>query len=347
MVAQIDKTMLRKRPMKIPGRVLSWALIEGRPLTTKGQWINGLVFAGYRLAQMIPMRKGADRPVYIIGTGRSGTTVLGTLFAMHRDTVFLNEPKAIWHAAHGREDIIGSYTTAPSQIRLPAPEATPAMARKIARIYSGAMRVGLARRVVDKYPELVFRVPFVLALFPQARFIAILRDGVDTCSSVTGWSKRKGENVGDQVHDWWGRDGRKWQMIVDQLLPEHADLAPLQDQLRTCMDHRDRAAVEWILSMREARAMAAQHPQVLTLTYEDLCQNPEPVLAQMLSHCDLADDPVFVDYAKTILNKADSYATLELHPDLVVPFRTELQTMGYPSGPDRVTARDVTQDHPA
>lgn len=318
---------------------MSWALIEGRPLTTKGQWINRLVFGGYHLAQKLPKHKGAEAPIYIIGTGRSGTTVLGKLFAMHKQSVFLNEPKAAWHYAHGSEDIIGSYTNGPSTIRLSPQSATQEQADKITHIYSNALRVGFAQRVMDKYPELVFRIPFVKTLFPQATFIAILRDGVDTCSSVTGWSKRKGENVGTEVHDWWGRSGRKWNMIVDELVPEHADLAPLQSVLKETTDHRDRAAVEWILSMREARKVATEHPEVLAITYEELCEDPDRILPKMLSHCGLDEDTVFTEYAKTILSAAEQYKPLELMPELVDPFSMVLDEMGYTESKARVIAR--------
>ncbi|MVO17384.1 sulfotransferase [Parasedimentitalea huanghaiensis] len=341
MVAQINQTMARKRFSKIPGRLINWALIEGRPLTTKGQWINSLVFAGYRLAQLLPEHKGARAPIYIVGTGRSGTTVLGTLFAMHKNAVFLNEPKALWHYAHGAEDIIGSYSTSSASVRMAAEDASEAQATKIANVYSSALRAGLANRVADKYPELIFRIPFVLALFPKARFVAIIRDGVDTCSSVTGWSKRKGEQVGEQTHDWWGRDGRKWQLIVEQLVPEHADLAPLQGFLRTVTDHRDRAAVEWIISMREAKATAEAHPEVIAIKYEDLCASPEPVLDQILNHCDLPSDVVFEDYAKSVLSAADSYAPLELSPEILGPFQATLHEMGYGDSAARTQARQV------
>jgi hypothetical protein len=340
-VAQIDKSMIKKRPSKVFGRLASWALIEGRPLTTKGQWINPFVFLGYKLAQASPLHSGADSPIYIVGTGRSGTTFLGTLFAMHRETVFLNEPKALWHAAHGGEDIIGSYTTAPGKMRLSTSDATPEMTQYIAKIYSTAIRVGFAKRVVDKYPELVFRVPFVLKLFPKAKFIAILRDGVDTCSSVTAWSKRKGETIGDETHDWWGRDGRKWNMIVEELVPEHEDLAPLQGKLKTTQDQRDRAAVEWIISMREAKAAAEAHPEVLAITFEELCARPEEVLKRLTDHCEIGPDKIFIDYATAILDAPDAYKPLAIMPELVAPFCDTLRLMGYDASIERVKARDA------
>lgn len=345
MVAQIDKKMLQARPWKIPSRLFSWAFFEGRPVTTKGQILNPMVFAGYRLAQYLPESEAARSPIYIIGTGRSGTTILGKLFAIHRQTVFLNEPKALWHSAHGHEDLIGSYDMGHAQICMGEEEARPELATHIAKVYSQALRVGGASRVVDKYPELVFRVPFVEALFPKARFIAIVRDGVDTCSSVTSWSARNKQDILGETHDWWGRSGRKWRLIVEQLVPEHNDLAPLQNQLMCTRDHRDRAAVEWIVSMRAAHAAQAAHESVILLRYETLCAKPISVLTKALAHCGLAGDPVFMDYANDILSAAQEYKPLKLLPDLVRPFCETLAEMGYKESVSRVSPRTSQEDH--
>lgn len=340
MIAQIDWVMLKKRIWKIPGRIIAWALIEGRPLTTKGRWINGLVFAGYRFAQCLPAPRKVRSPIYIVGTGRSGTTILGKLFAIHRETVFLNEPKALWHFTKGEEDIIGSYAVFPGRLRLDAKDADSNMARIISHIYSWALFWGAARRVVDKYPEMIFRVGFVKALFPDARFLAILRDGVDTCSSVTAWSRHKGVIEGSDVHDWWGRDGRKWRTLVEQEVPSHPDLAPIAAQLTSVNDHRDRAAVEWIVSMRAATRSSVEYPDsVLMLRYEDLCANPDEVTARMLDYCGLSSDSVFLSYSKEVLSAAEAYKPLELMPDLVTPFCETLREMGYESSIKRVSAR--------
>lgn len=342
MIAQLDREMVRARPGKVPGRIISYALIEGRPLTTSGQWINPLVFAGYRAAQVLPAPNGDTPPIFVVGTGRSGTTILGKLFALHRDAAFLNEPKALWHHAHGGEDIIGSYSSDPARIRLdvPAPGEARRMADTISRVYRWARFWSGARRVVDKYPELIFRVPFVRALFPEARLVAIVRDGVDTCSSVTGWSRRKGEDRGGETHDWWGRDGRKWRMIVDELVPEQPDLAPLADMLRDAADHRDRAAVEWIVSMRAVEAARAQVPDMLhVLRYEDLCARPASCLEALFAFCGLGPDAQATAYAERALSAAKQPGTLDLAPELVAPFVETLHAMGYGDSADLVQAR--------
>lgn len=344
MIAQLDREMIRTRPSKVPGRVISYALIEGRPLTTSGQWINPLVFAGYRMAQVVRAPNSDTDPIFVVGTGRSGTTILGKLFALHRQTAFLNEPKALWHHAHGAEDIIGSYSTGEAHIRLPVPAAADAgrMAQTISRVYRWARFWSGAQRIVDKYPELIFRVPFVQSLFPGARLVAIIRDGVDTCSSVTNWSRRKSEARGDETHDWWGRNDRKWHMIVSELVPEQPDLAPLADMLAQTQDHRDRAAVEWIVSMRAVDQTRHDTPEMLhVVRYEDLCEQPESELNAIFDFCNIARDPCVIKYAETSLIAAKQPGTLELTPELVEPFVATLMAMGYEASVPLVTARQT------
>lgn len=118
MVAQLNLQMLRNSPSSTIGRMINYAFIEGRPLTTKGRWINPIVFAGYKIAQRLPLLRTVNSPIFIVGNGRSGTTLLGRLFALHQNVSFLNEPKALWHFAHGAEDLIGSYSDAAASVRI-------------------------------------------------------------------------------------------------------------------------------------------------------------------------------------------------------------------------------------
>ena len=343
MVAQIDKKMIKARPFKTLGRFLAWGLFEGRPLTTKGRWINFLVFAGYRLAQLLPISKKSESPIYIVGTGRSGTTILGKLFAIHKETIFLNEPKALWHFACGNEDIIGSYSTEGGNVRLNEHDATATVATKIQKIYTYILKLTLAKRVVDKYPECIFRVKFILKLIPNARFIAIVRDGVDTCSSVDDWSKRNSVRVEGETHDWWGRNDQKWKILVNEIVPEHDDLKKLKSLLLCTTDHKDRAALEWILAMREAKIASEEYKEVLTISYESLCENTEVVISDVLSHCNLEPDQKFSDYANSIFYSAPTYSPIEIMPELVKPFKQTLIEMGYHKSVDRVHARKPTK----
>lgn len=334
MPAQIDAAYLRTRPWKLWSRMLGYLFFEGRPLTTRGQWVNPLVFGLFALEKRLPALRRVTRPVFILGTGRSGTTILGIVMSMHRDAGFLNEPKALWHAVHPGEDLIGSYTRDPATYRLGAADATPRRVRDAHRLFGAYLALSGSRRMVDKYPELIFRVPFVKALFPDAKFLFLVRNGWDTCRSIDCWSDRLGSDSGDETHDWWGADGRKWQLILDQLVPEHADLAAHAGALRGLTNQTDMAALEWVLTMREGLALQQTHPDdVLRVDYEALCDSPRRQLTEILQFCELAvDDATCLDYAERTLTGNPPREPFALHEAVSGPFADTMNRLGYPCG---------------
>ena len=185
MIAQLNSNYIKTRPMKAITRLISYALFEGRPATTKGRWINPIVFSLLKTATTNNSKyKVVEKPIFILGTGRSGTTILGIVLSMHRDIGYLNEPKAIWHLIHPHEDIIGSYTQDDAKYRLTAEEATDEMCHRAKQMFGAYLTATRSKRLVDKYPELIFRVDFVRALFPDARFVFLVRNGWDTCHSI-------------------------------------------------------------------------------------------------------------------------------------------------------------------
>ena len=330
MPAQIDMDYIRRRPTRLWSRLLSYAFYEGRPLTTRGRWLNHAVFANYAIARSLPQLAQVKAPVFILGTGRSGTTVLGIVLSMHRDIGFLNEPKAAWHAAHGAEDLIGSYTRGAASYRLDESDADQEVIRRMQRYYGAYSRLTLTRRVVDKYPELIFRVPFVKAIFPDAKFLFLARNGWDTCVSIQNWSRRLGTEDDGETQDWWGADGRKWQLLVDQLVPEHPDLAPHIDDIRTWSDHTHMAALEWVLTMREGLAlMAGNDGALLHVPYEELCADPSDWMARICDFAGYAQDPVFMDYSASKLSPVRPVEPVELPACLTRPFHQTMSQLGY------------------
>jgi len=321
MVAQIDSTYIRTRPTRLWSRLVSYVLFEGRPLTTRGRWINPLVFAHFAIEKRLPQMKAVKSPVFILGTGRSGTTILGVILSMHRDVGFLNEPKALWHAVHGGEDLVGSYTRDPAHYRLP--EASAKTRRDAHRLFGAYLRTTFNRQVIDKYQALTFRIPFIKSIFPDARFIFLSRNGWDTCSSIERWSQIHGKQVKGETHDWWGADRRKWHLLVDEIVPEHPDLAPHMEALLALQDHRAMAAVEWITTMREGLKLTEQEPErVLHVPYESLCRSPAAMAQSLATFAGLREDKIFINYAETVLSPRPTCPAFPLPDFLEVPFHT-------------------------
>jgi hypothetical protein len=320
LIAQLDRAAVRARPGLVPQRLLAWALFEGRPVTTRGRFLNPLVGALARLLVRLPIEaRAGDRPIFVLGTGRSGTTWLGRTLALHRSLALLNEPKALWHVACPGQDVIGSYERAAGRLNLAATDATPQVARRARRLHGAYARICGAARVLDKYPEMIFRVDFLRAIFPEARFLVTLREGAATARSIAAWSERHGRYTNGRRHDWWGVDDRKWHALVDERVPGEADLAPASAALRALEDGLARAALEWVVTTRVALELG-ESPDVRLVRLETLAAAPVEELRAILAWCGLADDPVLLEYARGAARPAPSAPALDLDEPLASAF---------------------------
>jgi hypothetical protein len=324
MVAQLDSRFIRTAPGRALSRLVGYTLFEGRPATTAARWWNPVVFANLHFAASRSATP-TDRPIFIVGMGRSGTTLLGRILAAHPDVGFLNEPKAMWHVVRRDEDIIGSYASPPGgRLYLDATDADRETAARCRALFGWYLRLSLSRRVVDKYPELVFRSEFVRAIFPDARFLVAVRSPWSTLRSVSGWSR----SHGDETANWWGVEDYKWNVLWVQAVvaqSENADIAALG--LASEEDHGVRAAVEWVVTMRRAAELAERDPESFLVRYEELATRPGRTVAEILRFCDLPPSRRTVAYAEAIVSADDRSAEIrsELERKLPVPLVSAIE----------------------
>ena len=331
MIAQINPLYIKTRPTKVLTRLMSYALFEGRPVTTKGRWINPLVFSILKAVSGNNNRyKSVKKPIFILGTGRSGTTVLGIVLSMHREVGYLNEPKAIWHLIHPHEDIIGNYSQSHAKYRLAAEEATDEMRRRATQMFGAYLTTTRSERLVDKYPELIFRVDFVRALFPDARFIFLVRNGWDTCQSIATWSKRLGVRVNGEKHDWWGVEDRKWRLLIEQLVKTDPAFSEIADKVERLERHLDRAAVEWIITMREGIRLMETSPDCTHFVrFEDLTAKPDETLSALCDFCELPTDTTFQEYARQTLHPVPAREPFDIHPEIAPMFHETMAKLQF------------------
>lgn len=330
MFAQIDREYLKIRPRKMWARLIAYFFFEGRPLTTKGRWINGIVFFFFRIQKVFPKLKKIESPIYILGTGRSGTTILGVVLSMHRDIGFLNEPKAIWNSAFPEEDIIGSYSKKPGRYFLQKEDASENIKSDLNKIYGAYLRISFSKRILDKYPELIFRMPFLLKLFPDSKCVFLVRNGWDTVSSIENWSDRKGSESINGSENWWGLNNRKWLALKDQVLKKdeyYESIWPILDELSS---HKDFAALEWVATMREGFAMKNRYPENIHVTfYEQLVNNPIQELETIAKFSNLSHDKKMFEYAKDSLSPVKKKKPILINPQIVPLFEETMKMAGY------------------
>ena len=330
MVAQIDFKYVKKRPFKLMSRLISYLLFEGRPVTTRGQWINPFVKTHLRTWKAISWSRSVKKPIFILGAGRSGTTILGVVMSMHKEIGFLNEPKALWHMIHPNEDVGGSYSKTDVKYRLTEKDVTADMRKIAGRLYGGFLTLTSSTRLVDKYPELSFRVPFVLDIFPDSKFIFLSRNGWDVCASIDTWSTNHGSEHGSERHDWWGVNKQKWKLLLNQIIEPDSYYSNCIDEIKSFTKHSDMAAIEWIATMREGLRLRKENTgNVHFIKYEDLVSNPEIEALKLQEFCELPRDKVFINYAKEALVQTKPYDSYEVHPAIKDKFLETLNELGY------------------
>ena len=329
--AQLNWDVIKTRPLLLPRRALSYVLFEGRPLFARARWLNLLVFGQLSIAKGLALKSRVVKPIYILGMGRSGTTVLGNIFFLHPHVGLLHEPRALWHSIFANEDVIGSYSDGPAYYRLDETMATPTIKRSAHRIYTSYLRLTGARRVVDKSPEFVFRLPFLREIFPDAKFIFLVRNGMDTIRSVSSWARSHNRHNRNGMHYWWGAHRRKWKLLVEQVVGNDDLLGPLTEDISMLERDIDMAAVEWICTSREGLHHMQTMPEtIFQLNYDALVRNPESRMRALLEFCELPADDAMLEYASNSLAplpQKEEAATI--HPVLLQPFVATMQSLGY------------------
>jgi hypothetical protein len=136
---------------------------------------------GYAL---LPVQ-GVSRPVFILGCGRSGTTIFGTALSKHKSIAYLNEPRHLWFAAYLETDIwTARAAKRQGKLALTAEDADQQKSDKLRRLFRFETILANRPLLVEKLPINSFRLSFINEIFPDARFIHIHRNAVEVARSI-------------------------------------------------------------------------------------------------------------------------------------------------------------------
>src|SRR5690349_9110008 len=135
--------------------------------------------AACRALAALPIQ-GCRDPVFIVGCGRSGTTALGTALSKHRQIAYLNERRHLWFAAYPETDIWTTHAACrKGKLVLTAADADVTRSERLRRLFRCHAMLAGRPLVVEKLPINAFRLEFLQAVFPEARYIHIYRNGLE------------------------------------------------------------------------------------------------------------------------------------------------------------------------
>jgi hypothetical protein len=267
----------------MPLKRASIALLPGSAVTVMRsmRWTAARARSGLLTAipSRLDARDGLRGPAYILGSGRSGTTALGRALGFAPGIRYLFEPVDRWYSVLPETDYSGVFDPSRSRCVLRADSVDDALRRRFRRVFRSALAGD--RQFLEKTPINAFRIGFLDAIDPRARYIEIRRDGTEVIQSILDRSARHdyrliGRNF---LNDWWGVDDCKWRALSEDLAksPEF-EIEP--EFLTPDADFAVRAAVEWIASIEAVdRAAAMLDARLHRVAHGDLSARPEETLA--------------------------------------------------------------------
>ncbi|MEM7129623.1 MAG: sulfotransferase [Chloroflexota bacterium] len=245
------------------------------------------------------MEKSIEKPIFLVGTGRSGTTLSHRVLSQHPEIAWLSAllNKFPNRPQHNRRllqlldrPIVGAWI----QERLPLGDGEcypfwsryyPGFSRPIRDLVAEdvtertRLKIGslMEQMLTPKRRRLLVKITgwprlgFLQAIFPDARFLHIVRDGRAVANSLL--------NV-DFWEGWRGPSNWRW----GKLSHEYEEIWQRYDQSFVAL-----AAINWELltiEMDQARQLIPSE-QFFEFRYEDLCDDPNTTLRNMIDFCEL------------------------------------------------------------
>ncbi len=137
------------------------------------------------LGQAGPERqKAVPEPIFIIGLPRTGTTLLDRMLSSHTAISSIGESYAFVMALQLAVGATPGIALAPADLRaalaLDSPESVAAAYLRFIR----HRLVGPCKMFIDKFPENFMYAGWIAKAFPDARFVLVRRDPMDTCLAL-------------------------------------------------------------------------------------------------------------------------------------------------------------------
>jgi len=305
-----NRVLLHQEPKRIDafGKVRVWIpkqmMAIGRAVRFRHKWRRALRRADIAEREEIrgpgPLETG--RYAFIVGAGRSGTTILGTLLGKHEQVRYLFEPYHLWAAIRPELDLTNMFSNVAARYSMSASDCTAVDKIRFSALFDGRASRGAHSVVVEKMPHNAVRLNYLGAIAEGVKIIHIVRDGCEVANSIDRISRYGDYNIWGlkHYHQWWGVDYSKWHAILRDV--EKFGLSV--EEVGGLTTDMQRGAVEWLMSCLAVRDYEEAHDDcVLEIRYQELVRSPKAVLGDVAEFLGVpADEDWLDDSASEIRN---------------------------------------------
>lgn len=202
-----------------------------------------------------------ERPIFVIGCPRSGTGISVRLFGLHPEVANLSEAPEIWDPRHYRDFEVDHHWT--------ETEVRPEDAARLHARFEFHRQWQRRSRFINKHPRSSVRLDYIRAVFPDAVFIHIIRDGRAVAASMLAFIRRSARLQRARMpfcHP------PNWRELVR-------------------LDKAEQGALQWCAIVRHVLSKKAElGPAYHEIRYDELCQDPRGVLAPAFRFAGLRAD---------------------------------------------------------
>jgi hypothetical protein len=258
-----------------------------------------------------------DRPVFIVGPHRSGTTLLYGILSRHEHVGFLDRNNHRFPASPRIARALSTVLrTDPKPVEaqkfwdylwpgpddmMDAADLTNEQKKFHISVITRVLTQCSRSRFIAKYPRLSLRVGWLMALFPDARFLHMSRDWRAVVSSTLQRKVKREKRGGG----WFGVRIPGWQEMLD-------------------VPHELTAGRQFRVATKALEADALRLPdRFYRLDYVDLCREPERIVREVAEFCELPFSQAFQSTLPHDLKSRNDKWKQTLEPAMIETIRSE------------------------
>jgi len=251
--------------------------------------------------------KSISCPIFILGCGRSGTTILGTTLSMHSKVAYLNERRDLWFQAYPETDIwTDKAAVRNGKIILTSTDADNIKSKRLRKLFWLETIMPKKPVFIEKLPINNFRLDFINSIFPDARYLHIYRNGLEVAKSI--------EKIADTGR-WFGKtkEKYKWKQLVE--------IAKKENQTHTlselCTNNFEKGLLEWRLSTEAVVSFSKNLPpdRFIEVSYDSFITKPLDVIEEIFSFIGIDNETEVISFLNKNISrrskKIDSRSLLE------------------------------------
>ena len=202
------------------------------------------------------------RPIFVVGCPRSGNRLTAGFFAARPDVAAWLETGRLWDPVH--------YSDPAAEHHFSVERATPAEIRRLHRACEWYRQREGRARLLCEHPRNTVRIAFLSRVFPDARFVHVIRDGRAVVSSMVSQIRSRPRRQAQPMGGFCRPPG--WRALLRDDLVEQT-------------------ALQWRAIVRHAREQgAALGERYCEARYEELCAGPRAVCRALFEFAGLPAD---------------------------------------------------------